>query len=173
MQRYVNNSSHSSFVYIHHNPSLPDIETIPNVPLWLHSEVLNTHYHQQCEYRICSPLLALCKDVDDHSMQRYVNHSSHYSFVYIYRNPSLSDIQTTLNGLDLLQDEVQTNHHHQSSEDGNCSSPEGLCKDVNDHLMQQYVNNFCHPSFVYIIRNLFLQGIETVLGVLSLLHKEV
>ena len=150
MQRYVNNSSHSSFVYIHHNPSLPDIETIPNVPLWLPNELLTNHYHQQCEYRICSPLLALCKDVDDHSMQRYVNNSSHSSFVYISCNPSLSDIETILNALHLLQDEVQTNHHHQSFGDRNCSSREELCKDVNDHLMQRYVNNSCRPSFSYI-----------------------
>ena len=173
MQRYVNNSCRPSFSYIYQNPSLPDIETILNVLLWLHNEVLNTHYYQQCQYQICIPLAALCKDVDDHSMQRYLNNSSHYSFVYIHCNPSLLDIETILNALHLLQDEVQTNHHHQSSEDRNCSSPEEVCKDVNDPLMQQYVNNSCHPSFVYITRNLFLQDIETILDVPRLLHTEL
>ena len=173
MQRYVNNSCHPSFSCIYHNPSLRDIEIILNVLLWLHNEVLNTHYYQQCEYRICSLLLALCKDVDDHSMQRYVNNSSHSSFLYIHHNPSLSDIETILNALPLLQDEVQTIHHHQSSEDQSCSSPEEVCKDVNDHLMQQYVSNSCHPFFVYRNRNLFLQDIETILDVPRLLHTEL
>ena len=135
MRQYVNNSSHPSFVYIHRNPSLPDIETILNGLLLLHHEALTLHHHQQCEYQICNSLLALRKDVNDHSMQQYVNNSSHPSFVYIHHNPSLPDIETILNALPLLKNEVQTNHHHQSSEDRNCSSPVELCKDVNDHSM--------------------------------------
>ena len=129
--------------------------------------------HQSPKYQNCSFPKVFCKDVNDQTMQRYVNNSSHSSFVYIYRNHPLADIEIILNALHLLQDEVQTYHHHRSSENRNCSSAEGLCKDVNDHSMQRYVNNSCHPSFVYIIHNLFLLGIETVLGVLSLLHKEV
>ena len=172
MQRYVNNSSHPSLVYIHRNPSLPDIETILNVLLWLHNEVQKTHYYQSCAYRICSFLKAFCNDVNDHSMQRYVNNSSHPSFVYIHRNPSLTDIETILNVLLLLKNEVQKNHHHQSSEDRNCTFPEELCKDENDHSMQRYVNNSCHPSFVYIYRNPSPPDTETILNVLLWLHNE-
>ena len=173
MRQYVNNSSHPSFVYIHRNPSLPDIETILNGLLLLHHEALTLHHHRQCEYRICSSLLALCKDVNDHSMRQYVNNSCHHSFAYIHRNPSLPDIQTILNVPLWLQNVALSSHYHHQYEYRIFCSLLALRKDVNDHSMRQYVNNSSHLFFVYIIHSLFLTDIETILDALSLLHKEV
>ena len=170
MQRFVNNSCHPYLVYIHRNPSLPDIETILNVPLWLPNEALSNHFHQHCEYRICVSSEVLCKDVNGLSMQQYVNNSCHPSFVYVHRNPPLSDIETILNVLAVLHKEVHTVHYCQSSGDQVCGSVEAFCKDVNYYSMQQYVNNSCHPSSVYIHCIPSLSDIEIILSLPSGLH---
>ena len=97
MPRYVKNSHHFCFVYIHHHRFPSNIETILNLHSQQHDEARIYHNPHSYEDQNYSSPKALCKEENDNEVQRYVNNSRHFWFVCIHHYPFLSDIGTILN----------------------------------------------------------------------------